>query len=330
VSAAPDGGPLAGRWAVVTGASRGIGAEVARRLLADGARVALVARSRDALATLAQELDAEPIVCDVADPEQVERAAERVGVLAEVHRTSSSTTPASSRSRRHTRRRRPLSSKLSRWNLVAPFALVRRVPSGDARAVERHIVNARVGRGSQHLSGQRRVLGRASTGLRALHEVLRCGAARPRRAYDARVAGAGRHGVVGTRSIPTTAPASRPRADADVRRRPPTPFAGVVLAPSAVNVDELRLSAQLTDGVHRARRRAALPAGGTEESWLVLAMSRIEARHIRGDARLSRVSRRVSDHEGIVDLRSTPRASPARVDARPTRLTVPRITSRRC
>ena len=78
-------GPLAGRWAVVTGASRGVGAEIARRLLADGARVALVARSRDALESLAVALGAGqaiPVVCDVSDPAQIERAVEHIGALA--------------------------------------------------------------------------------------------------------------------------------------------------------------------------------------------------------------------------------------------------------
>src|SRR6185503_7246244 len=75
-------GTVAGRWVVITGASRGIGAELARRLAADGARLALLARGREALQALAKELDAEPVVCDVADLEQVERAAARIETLA--------------------------------------------------------------------------------------------------------------------------------------------------------------------------------------------------------------------------------------------------------
>lgn len=48
--------PLAGRRALVTGASRGIGAATARALAAAGASVALAARSRPALEALAGDL----------------------------------------------------------------------------------------------------------------------------------------------------------------------------------------------------------------------------------------------------------------------------------
>ena len=49
--------PVAGRTALVTGASRGIGAEIARLLHAQGMNVALVARSRESLEELRGELD---------------------------------------------------------------------------------------------------------------------------------------------------------------------------------------------------------------------------------------------------------------------------------
>jgi NAD(P)-dependent dehydrogenase (short-subunit alcohol dehydrogenase family) len=54
---------------VVTGASRGIGAATARALDDAGARVALVARDRDALALIARELHHQPVilVADLAD-----------------------------------------------------------------------------------------------------------------------------------------------------------------------------------------------------------------------------------------------------------------------
>lgn len=51
-----DSGRLAGRVALVTGASRGIGLAVARRLVAEGARVGLTARRPEALAAAVTEL----------------------------------------------------------------------------------------------------------------------------------------------------------------------------------------------------------------------------------------------------------------------------------
>lgn len=67
---------LSGKTAIVTGASRGIGSRIARALAAEGARVALVARSRDELAKLASAIAAESFVveCDLTDRDQVERA----------------------------------------------------------------------------------------------------------------------------------------------------------------------------------------------------------------------------------------------------------------
>jgi short-subunit dehydrogenase len=53
---------------VVTGASRGIGAALAREFAARGARLTLVARSADALAALADEIGGRGIPADLSDP----------------------------------------------------------------------------------------------------------------------------------------------------------------------------------------------------------------------------------------------------------------------
>lgn len=68
--------PLHGRHALVTGAARGIGAAIARTLAAEGARLTLLGRSREALAALASELPGEHgfVVADVADAAQVQAA----------------------------------------------------------------------------------------------------------------------------------------------------------------------------------------------------------------------------------------------------------------
>ena len=73
---------LDGKAALVTGASGGIGAAIARALHAQGAMVALSGTRRDALEALAAELGERAFVCpadlrDAAEPDALVEAAEQ-------------------------------------------------------------------------------------------------------------------------------------------------------------------------------------------------------------------------------------------------------------
>lgn len=71
--------PVTDKTIVVTGASSGIGRSTARALADRGAHVALVARSRDQLERVAEELGANAVAipADVTDPAQVDELVER-------------------------------------------------------------------------------------------------------------------------------------------------------------------------------------------------------------------------------------------------------------
>lgn len=166
--------PLAGRTALVTGASRGIGLATARALAGAGARVALLARSVDVLAAHADDIGrgAIAVACDLTNADAVAGAAARVRaafggapdvlvnnagafVLAPVEQTTAATFAATLET-----------------NLVAPFLLMREF-----------IAEMRV-RGSGTIVTVGSIADRATFpengayaaskyGLRALHEVLR-------------------------------------------------------------------------------------------------------------------------------------------------------------
>jgi len=69
---------LDGKRVVITGASRGIGESMAHAFAAAGARVALVARSKDAIERLAEELGGSAYYADLSDPAQVSGLIERI------------------------------------------------------------------------------------------------------------------------------------------------------------------------------------------------------------------------------------------------------------
>jgi NADP-dependent 3-hydroxy acid dehydrogenase YdfG len=231
---------LAGRWIVVTGASRGIGAELAHRLAADGARLALIARSRDALTTLADELGAEPVVCDVGDATQIARAAERIETLAGgapdvVVNNAGIFSIAAAHKTSVEQFRRTLDV-----NLVAPFALVHAFLPGMRARGSGHLVTL----GSvadRNIFAGNAAYSASKYGLRAMHEVLR-----------AELRGTGvRASLVSPGPVntgiwdpidPDSRPGFTPRAQmlraADVAEA----IRWVIVAPAAVNVDELRFS----------------------------------------------------------------------------------------
>jgi ribitol 2-dehydrogenase len=67
---------LVGRSVLVTGASSGIGKATAELLAANGAQVIVAARSFDKLQSLANEIDALPVACDVTSLDSVKKMVE--------------------------------------------------------------------------------------------------------------------------------------------------------------------------------------------------------------------------------------------------------------
>ncbi|MGH9885184.1 MAG: SDR family oxidoreductase, partial [bacterium] len=163
-----------GRTAIVSGASRGIGLAVARALVADQYRVAMVARTEGDLRTHAASLGAGAVAipCDLSDPAAVRRVAERfaaalggapdvivnnagVFTLARVEET----TPDEFR-------------EAIDVNLVAPFLLVRTFLPAMRQRGSGHIVT--IGSVADRVIYPENAAYSASKfGMRAVHEVMR-------------------------------------------------------------------------------------------------------------------------------------------------------------
>lgn len=234
--------PLAGRAALVTGASRGIGAAIARRLARDGARVALVARDERALEALAAELGNDSVVaaCDLHLPgaaDVVQAALDDLGagapdilvnnagafVVAPAHETSVE-----------------LFRETIELNLAAPFAFIRAFLPEMRRRASGHIVT--IGSiADRAIFPGNAAYAASKHGLRALHEVLR-----------AELRGTGVRaslvspGPVNTELWDVVDPDQRagftPRAQMLDADSVADAVAYVVTAPPQLNVDELRLS----------------------------------------------------------------------------------------
>jgi NADP-dependent 3-hydroxy acid dehydrogenase YdfG len=237
-----DGLGAAVGTAVVSGASRGIGLEVARALAASGVRVAMLARSEADLRARASELGqlAIPMICDVADERAVRHAALRITAefggapdvivnnaglfeLATVERTEPSAFRAA-----------------LDVNLVAPFLLVHEFLAAMRERGRGHIVT--IGSiADRAVFPENGAYAASKFGLRALHEVLR-----------AELRGSGVRatlvspGPVDTALWNTVDPDTRPGFTPRSQMLPAAAVAAAVrfaiMQPAAVNVDELRLS----------------------------------------------------------------------------------------
>lgn len=241
-TAAGSPGQLAGRRALVTGASRGIGLATARLLAEHGAEVALVARTaaplNEAALTIGAAATAFPL--DVTDADAVAALAAAVATwwpagpdilvnnagifeLAPIHETD----PAAFRRAVDT-------------NLVAPFLLVRAFLPGMRERRSGHVVT--IGSVADRATFPENGAYAASKyGARALHEVLR-----------AETRGSGvRATLVSPAAVDTPLwdeldPDSRPGFTPRAAMLTPAAVADAVLwavtRPAEVNVDELRLS----------------------------------------------------------------------------------------
>lgn len=233
---------LGGKTAVVTGASRGIGAAIAEALGGQGVRVALVARSEAKLKEHAARIKGSiPVTCDVSDPGSVDQATRRIaselngapdilvnnaGIfsVAVVEETTAETF-----------------IETIDTNLVGPFLFVRAFLGDMKKRKGGHIVTIGSISDRTIYSGNA-AYSAAKFGLRAIHEVLR-----------AELRGTGvRASLISPaatdtemwNSVTVTDPVANPHS-----KRPMLDRGDVVSAvmfaltqPARVNVDELRLS----------------------------------------------------------------------------------------
>ena len=231
-----------GRTALVSGASRGIGLEIAHVLAADGMRDAMTARSADELRERAVEIGARAIVipCDVADPNSVGSLVQRVfgefgGPPDVIVNNAGNFALATVETTEPEAFRAAIDV-----NLIAPFLLVRAFLA-DMRARKRgHIVT--IGSIADRVAFPENGAYAASKfGLRALHEVLR-----------AELRGSGvRTTLVSPGPVDTslwdaidteTRAGFTPRRQMLSTRAVADAVRYVVSQPDDVNVDELRLS----------------------------------------------------------------------------------------
>ncbi len=164
---------LGGRTAVVTGASRGIGAGIASALAGEGVRVVLIARNEAKLREAAKSLKGSiPLACDVSDPKSVDKAARQIdkelGGAPDIHVNNAGIFGVSIVEETKT----DFFLDTINTNLVGPFLFIRAFLAGMKKRKSGHIVTIGSVADRTIFTGNA-AYSAAKFGLRAVHEVLR-------------------------------------------------------------------------------------------------------------------------------------------------------------
>jgi NADP-dependent 3-hydroxy acid dehydrogenase YdfG len=233
---------LSGRTAVVTGASRGIGAGIAEALGASGVRVVLVARTEATLQERAKKIKGSiAVACDVTDPKSVERAAERIN--SELSRAPDILVNNAGIFSVAVAEETTAEAFLDivNTNLVGPFLFVRAFLGDMKKRQAGHIVTIGSIADRTIFSGNA-AYSAAKFGVRAVHEVLRA-ELRGTGVRTTLVSPAATNTEIWN-NVTVTDPVTRPH-DKRPMLEPDDVVHAVLFAltrPDRVNVDELRLS----------------------------------------------------------------------------------------
>jgi NADP-dependent 3-hydroxy acid dehydrogenase YdfG len=233
---------VVGRTAVVTGASRGIGAGIASALASEGVRVVMIARNEGTLKEHAARVKGSiPISCDISDPASVERASKQVqselgaapdilinnaGIfrVAVAEETTAETFV-----------------EMINTNLVGPFLFVRAFLGDMKKRRTGHIVTIGSIADRAIYTGNA-AYSAAKFGLRAVHEVLRA-ELRGSGVRTTLISPAATKSEIWN-SVTITDPARKPHEERPMLS-PDDDVRAVMFAlaqPPTVNIDELRLS----------------------------------------------------------------------------------------
>jgi NAD(P)-dependent dehydrogenase (short-subunit alcohol dehydrogenase family) len=129
---------LAGEHAIVTGGGRGIGAAISSALAAAGARVTIMGRDRDVLASHARALGkgAVAIECDVSDEGSIQKAFEQAGPASILVNNA-----GQAKSEKFARTSRDLWDRMLAVNLTSAYLCTRQVLTAMLDAKHGRIVN---------------------------------------------------------------------------------------------------------------------------------------------------------------------------------------------